>query len=178
VDWAIRHFHGYELTTHRGSSYNAYLITDEKNVLVDTVWGPFQDQLIENIRQVIDPAKIDIVVANHSETDHAGGLPAVMRHCPSATLVVSKRGRESVEGHFHQPWNFKPVQTGDRINIDYYPEDVYGVTWPSTKGLVLVHQVYANLVILVSFFILLGMLRRAAAFREALRVEPDSARRI
>lgn len=117
VDWAIRHFHGYQLSTHRGSSYNAYLITDEKNVLVDTVWGPFQDLLIENIRQVIDPAKIDIVVANHSEIDHAGGLPAVMRHAPSATLIVSKRGRESVEGHFHQPWNFKPVQTGEKVKI-------------------------------------------------------------
>ena len=117
VDWAIRHFHGYELTTHRGSSYNAYLITDKKTVLVDTVWGPFQEQLIENIREIIDPAKIDIVVANHAEVDHSGALPAVMRHAPKATVVVSKRGRESVEGHFHQPWNFKAVQTGDKISI-------------------------------------------------------------
>jgi flavorubredoxin len=117
VDWALRHFHGYELTTHRGSSYNAYLITDEKTVLVDTVWGPFQEKLIENIREIIDPAKIDIVVANHAEVDHSGALPAVMCYVPKATVVVSKRGRESVEGHFHQPWNFKPVQTGDKISI-------------------------------------------------------------
>ena len=117
VDWALRHFHGYELTTHRGSSYNAYLITDKKTVLVDTVWGPFQEQLIENIREIIDPAKIDIVVANHAEVDHSGALPAVMRYAPNATVIVSKRGRESVEGHFHQPWNFKAVQTGDRVSI-------------------------------------------------------------
>ena len=70
VDWDIRHFHGHELSTHRGSTYNAYLITDEKNVLVDTVWEPFQQRLIENIRQVVDPAKIDLVVANHAESDH------------------------------------------------------------------------------------------------------------
>src|SRR5512136_2207865 len=117
VDWELRHFHGHELSTHRGSSYNSYLIVDEKTVLVDTVWDPFQDDLIRNLRQVVDPAKIDIVVANHSETDHSGGLPVVMRHAPNATLVVSKRGRESVEGHYHQPWNFKAVQTGDKINI-------------------------------------------------------------
>ncbi len=117
VDWAIRKFHGQELSTHRGSSYNAYLITDEKSVLVDTVWGPFQEQLIKNIREVVDPAKIDIVVANHAEVDHSGSLPAVMRHTPKATVVVSQRGKESVEGHFHQPWNFKAVKTGDRINI-------------------------------------------------------------
>jgi anaerobic nitric oxide reductase flavorubredoxin len=117
VDWALKHFHGYELTTHRGSSYNAYLITDEKTVLVDTVWGPFQDQLIQNICEVIDPAKIDIVVANHAETDHSGALPAVMRHAPKAKVIVSKRGRESVEGHYHQPWDFQAVQTGDRVSI-------------------------------------------------------------
>jgi anaerobic nitric oxide reductase flavorubredoxin len=117
VDWAIRKFHGQGLSTHRGSSYNAYLITDEKTVLVDTVWGPFQDQFIENIREVVDPAKIDIVVANHAESDHSGSLPAVMRHTPSATVVVSQRGKESVEGHYHQPWNFKAVKTGDKISI-------------------------------------------------------------
>ncbi|MFC1940949.1 flavodoxin domain-containing protein [Chloroflexota bacterium] len=117
VDWAIKKFHGQELSTHRGSTYNAYFITDEKTVLVDTVWGPFQDQLIDNIREIVDPAKIDIVVANHAEVDHSGSLPAVMRHAPNATVVVSQRGKESVEGHFHQPWNFKAVKTGDKINI-------------------------------------------------------------
>lgn len=117
VDWGIRHFHGHELTTHRGTTYNAYLIVDEKTVLVDTVWGPFQDQLIENIREVVDPSKIDMVVANHSEVDHAGGLPGIMRLIPNATVVVSSRGEESVEGHFHQPWKFKKVRTGEKINI-------------------------------------------------------------
>jgi len=70
---------------------------------VDTVWGPFQEQLIENIRDIIDPAQIDIVAANHAETDHSGALPVVMRHAPKAKVIVSKRGLESVEGHYHQP---------------------------------------------------------------------------
>lgn len=117
VDWGLRHFHGHELSTHRGSTYNAYLILDEKTVLVDTVWAPFADQLIENIREVVDPAKIDIVVANHAETDHSGGLPAVMRQAPDATVVVSKRGEESIEGHYHQPWHFQAVGTGDSVSI-------------------------------------------------------------
>lgn len=117
TDWALRHFHGFELSTHRGSTYNAYLITDEKSVLVDTVWGPFQDRLIENIREIMDPAGLDIVVANHSESDHSGALPAVMRHAPKAKVIVSKRGVESVEGHYHQPWDFQAVKTGDRVNI-------------------------------------------------------------
>jgi anaerobic nitric oxide reductase flavorubredoxin len=117
VDWGIRHFHGFELSTHRGTTYNAYLILDEKTVLVDTVWGPFSAQLMENIRQIIDPAKIDIVVANHAETDHSGGLPTVMQHASKATVVVSERGAESVPGHYHQDWKFQTVRTGDKISI-------------------------------------------------------------
>ena len=117
VDWGIRHFHGHELSTHRGTTYNSYLIVDEKIALVDTVWGPFQERVLENIRRVIDPAKIDIVVANHSEPDHSGGLPAVMRQTPQATVVVSPRGEESVEGHYHQPWKFRKVKTGEKISL-------------------------------------------------------------
>jgi len=135
VDWALRQFHGHELSTHRGSTYNAYLIVDDKVVLVDTVWGPFQGQLIENIREVIGPAKIDIVVANHAEIDHSGALPAVMRHFPDATVVVSKRGRESVEGHFHEAWDFKAVQTGDKINIgsnDLFFIEAPMLHWPDS----------------------------------------------
>lgn len=117
VDWGLRYFHGYELSTHRGTSYNAYLIVDEKTVLVDTVWTPFQKQLLENIREIVDPSKIDYIIANHSEVDHSGALPYLMQFAPQATVVVSRLGRESIEGHYHQPWNFKVVKTGDKLPI-------------------------------------------------------------
>ncbi len=117
VDWGLRHFHGHELSTHRGSTYNAYLIVDEKIALVDTVWAPFTDQLLANIREVVDPAKIDVVVANHAEVDHSGALPEVMRHAPDAALIVSRRGRDSIEGHYHQPWAFQAVKTGDSVSL-------------------------------------------------------------
>ncbi len=117
VDWGLRRFHGHELSTHRGSSYNSYLILDSKTVLVDTVWDPFQEQFLDNIRRLVDPAKIDIVVVNHAEPDHSGSLPAVMRHCPNAAVVVSPRGADSVPGHYHADWNLKPVKTGETINI-------------------------------------------------------------
>ena len=117
VDWGIRHFHGYELSTHRGTTYNSYLIRDEKIALVDTVWSPFQDEFLANVREVIDPATDRL---RHRQPRRAGplrGLPALMRLCPNATLVVSKRGAESIPGHYHQKWNFKAVQTGDRISL-------------------------------------------------------------
>ena len=117
VDWGARHFHGHELSTHRGTTYNSYLIVDEKVALVDTVWDPFAEEFLRNVREVVDPAKIDIVVANHAEPDHSGSLPSLMRHCPGATLVVSKRGAQSIPGHYHQKWNFHPVGTGDRLRL-------------------------------------------------------------
>ena len=65
VDWNVRNFHGHTYTTQRGTTYNAYLIIDDKIVLIDTVYGPFADELIENIQQIIPPEKIDYIVANH-----------------------------------------------------------------------------------------------------------------
>ncbi len=117
VDWNIKQFHGHEYSTHRGTTYNAYLIVDEKIALVDTVWGPYSQELIDHINEIIDIKKIDYVIANHAETDHSGGLPAVMKHIPNATVVVSEKGRESIPKHYHEEWNFKVVKTGDSISL-------------------------------------------------------------
>ncbi|MDO9516425.1 MAG: flavodoxin domain-containing protein [Methanosarcinaceae archaeon] len=117
VDWNIKKFHGHEYSTHRGSTYNSYLIVDEKIALVDTVLGSYSNEMIENIKKIIDIEKIDYVIANHAETDHSGGLPALMKLIPDATVVVSEKGKESIPGHYHGDWNFKVVTTGDTISL-------------------------------------------------------------
>jgi anaerobic nitric oxide reductase flavorubredoxin len=117
VDWNIKKFHGHEYSTHRGTTYNAYLVIDKKIALVDTVWGPYSSQMIENIKKIIDVRKIDYVIANHAEVDHSGGLPELMKLIPDATVVVSDKGRESIPKHYHQDWNFKVVKTGDSISL-------------------------------------------------------------
>ncbi len=117
VDWNIKKFHGHEYSTHRGTTYNAYLIIDKKTALVDTVWGPYSSRMIENIKKIIDVGKIDYVIANHAEVDHSGGLPELMKLIPNATVVVSDKGRESIPKHYHQDWNFKVVKTGDSISL-------------------------------------------------------------
>ena len=76
ADWNIRDFHGY--STLAGTTYNAFLIMDEKITLVDTVKKEFADQLLYNISQIVDPKKIDYVISNHTEMDHSGALPRVM----------------------------------------------------------------------------------------------------
>ncbi|HLB72199.1 MAG: flavodoxin domain-containing protein [Candidatus Methanoperedens sp.] len=117
IDWNIKKFHGHEYSTHRGTTYNAYLIIDEKVALVDTVWGPFSHQMIENIEEIIDVKKIDYMIANHAEVDHSGGLPELMRYIPNAEVIVSEKGKESIFKHYHRQWNFRTVKTGDSISL-------------------------------------------------------------
>jgi flavorubredoxin len=115
VDWNVRNFHGY--TTPRGSSYNAYLVIDEKIALIDTVKGPFCDELLDNVRKYVDPARIDYVVSNHAELDHSGSLPAVMAAAPGATLVASPKGHEALDLHYGGEWKKQTVKTGDSISL-------------------------------------------------------------
>ena len=90
IDWNLRNFHGYE--TEKGSTYNAYLILDEKVTLIDTVKEGFGDEMLERIRSVIDPAKIDVIVSNHAEPDHSGCLPLMKAIAPQAGVYAAAGG--------------------------------------------------------------------------------------
>lgn len=117
VDWDVRYFHGYELSTHRGTSYNAYLVKDEKIALIDTVWDRFSAEFLDNVRSVVDPAKIEVVVMNHAEPDHSGCLPEIAKLCPNATIYLTKQGQQILAGHYHQEFRTKVVATGDKISL-------------------------------------------------------------
>ncbi|MBW2193844.1 MAG: flavodoxin domain-containing protein [Deltaproteobacteria bacterium] len=115
-DWNIRDFHGY--STLQGTSYNAFLVMDEKIALIDTVKKEFSDQLIENISKIIDPQKIDYIISNHTEMDHSGSLPRVMHKIgEDKPLYCSKMGAKNLARHFPQEWNYHPVGTGDELSL-------------------------------------------------------------
>lgn len=116
VDWNIRDFHGYSV--HQGSTYNAYLIMDETITLIDTVKKGFEDDLILNVSEIVDPGKIDVVISNHTEMDHSGGLPRVMHRIGEGKpLYCSQMGYKNLSLHFPQKWNYRPVQDGGSLNI-------------------------------------------------------------
>ena len=117
VDWEIRKFHGDEYSTHRGTTYNSYLVRDKKTALIDTVWSPFSAEFVRNLDNQISLKNIDYIVAQHAEIDHSGGLAELMEHIPDTPVYCTKNGMKSFKGHFHKNWNFVPVKTGDKLNL-------------------------------------------------------------
>jgi len=117
IDWELRKFHGNEYSTHRGSSYNSYLIRDKKTVLVDTVWRPFARDWADRLAAAIDLKSISAVVANHGEIDHSGGLEELLRRIPGTPVYCTANAVKSLRGHYHQDWNFQVVKTGDRLSL-------------------------------------------------------------
>ena len=115
VDWNVRDFHGY--TTPRGVTYNSYLIVDEKVCLIDTVKAPFAGELLERISTIIDPAKIDYVVVNHIEPDHASALPEVMKRAPKAKVMITAQGKESIPKYYGEEYDFQVVKEGDVLQL-------------------------------------------------------------
>ncbi len=117
TDWELRSFHGDEYSTYKGSTYNSYLVRDEKTVLIDTVWQPYAKEYVDNLKKEIDLKEIDYIIINHAEIDHSGALPELMKEIPDTPIYCSKNGINIIKGHYHQEWNFKTVKTGDTLSL-------------------------------------------------------------
>ncbi|MDF7808825.1 FprA family A-type flavoprotein [Pontiellaceae bacterium B12219] len=116
IDWTVRDFHGYK--TDSGSTYNAYLIEDEKCAVIDAVKAPYAERLIDRIKARVELEKIDYVVCNHAEPDHSGGLPALMKVCTNAVLVCNAKCKSALEKHYDtSSWAWKIVDDGDSISL-------------------------------------------------------------
>ncbi len=115
IDWDVRNFHGY--LTQRGTTYNAYLILDEKVTLIDTVKANFSHELLSRIQDIIDPAKINYIVANHAELDHSGSLPEVIKAAPGATIITSPAGERGLKAHFGGEWKYETFKTGGELKL-------------------------------------------------------------
>ncbi len=121
VDFEVRNFHGY--STHKGSSYNAYIVKGEKTILIDTVKRPYFNYFIRNIKKVVDPSEIDYLIVNHVEPDHSGSFPLILKHMPNAEILASPRGVKNLELHFHEEVGadvfskIRAVKEGDTLDI-------------------------------------------------------------
>ncbi|MFH0883887.1 MAG: FprA family A-type flavoprotein [bacterium] len=115
VDWELADFHGY--ATPQGTTYNAFLVLDEKNVLIDTVKAPFYDEMMSRIRSVIDPGEIDIIVSNHSEMDHSGALISTYREIQPEAVYASAKGVDALKRHLNPDFELQAVVEGQQLSI-------------------------------------------------------------
>jgi flavorubredoxin len=117
VDFDIRNFHHYSRSP-EGSTYNAYLVCDEKNVLFDTVNAHEFSTLVKHIAEIIDPEKIDYIVCNHLEQDHSGSLPRIVKLCKPEKIFCSPMGYKSMTNIYDTTgWPIEIVKDGSRLNI-------------------------------------------------------------
>ncbi|MEM2972371.1 MAG: flavodoxin domain-containing protein [Candidatus Bathyarchaeia archaeon] len=115
IDWNIKDFHGY--TTKRGTTYNAYLIKDEQNVLVDTVKYTFANELNKNVSEIVNLESLDYIVINHVEMDHSSALPHIIKHAKNAEILSSQKGKESLTKYYGENLPVETVKTGDKLRI-------------------------------------------------------------
>lgn len=115
IDWAVRDFHGY--STERGTTYNAYLVMSDKITLIDTVKAPFRDEMMARISSVTDPGNIRYIISNHSEMDHTGALPEVIKEIKPEKVFASPMGVKALNAHFNLDREIIPVKSGDEINL-------------------------------------------------------------
>ena len=138
IDWELKRFHGDDFSTNRGSSYNAYLIQEEKTVLIDTVWMPFAKEFVRNLAGEIDLNTIDYIVVNHGEIDHSGSLPELMKRIPETPIYCTANAVKSLKGQYHQDWNFQIVKTGDKLDIGHGKQLVFVemrmLHWPDSMA--------------------------------------------
>ncbi len=116
MDAEIRDFHGYDAA--RGSTYNAYLVRDERTALIDAVRAPYAEQLLAAVAARCDPAQVAYVVCNHAEPDHSGALPRVMQALGGATLLCDARCRAALAQHYDLAgWKVQMVADGQTIPL-------------------------------------------------------------
>jgi len=116
VDWNIRDFHGY--STPKGTTYNSYLVLDDKVALFDTVKKPFKNALMHNIRSLIEPRKVDYLIVNHVEMDHSGCVPEIIEELQPEKVVCSAMGKKALLEHYHrEDWPYEVVASGQTISL-------------------------------------------------------------
>lgn len=115
-DWNLVEFHGY--STPHGSTYNSYLIMDEKITLVDGVKHYMSKEQLARISSLTDFSKIAYIVVNHVEMDHSGNIPDIMKLAPQAKIITNSAGKQALEAHFDTTgWEYELIKTGDSVSI-------------------------------------------------------------
>ena len=117
VDFNKRNFHGYSRSP-RGTTYNAYLIKDEKNVVFDTVDAEYAGTMFCRLAKALPLEKVDYIVVNHTEKDHSGALVQLVERCKPEKIFISTVGKRFCDAQYDTTgWPLEVVKNGQTINI-------------------------------------------------------------
>ena len=102
-----------------GTSYNSYLVTgSEKVAVIDTVNPGFEQELLAKVSSIVPVERIDYLIMNHAEPDHAGNIPRVLDAAPNARLLTTAKGADLAEALYRVPENRRlVVKEGDTISL-------------------------------------------------------------
>jgi flavorubredoxin len=117
LDWDIVDFHGYKVD--HGTTYNAYLVKDEKTTLFDTVKHGFELDLIHRLYNAgVEPEEVDYLVVNHLEPDHSGGLPELVARLRPEKVFTSPMGEKAMRQYYDcADWPIEVVKTGSELSL-------------------------------------------------------------
>ncbi|MGQ9734405.1 MAG: FprA family A-type flavoprotein [Candidatus Bipolaricaulia bacterium] len=101
----------------QGVSYNSYLIVDEKVALVDTVKGPFAQELASNLEEIVPLAKLDYLIVNHMEPDHSGAIPLLRRLAPQVKIVGTEKAKSLLKALYGIEEGVEIVKDGQRLEL-------------------------------------------------------------
>ena len=105
------------MSTKNGTTYNSYLIQDEKIAIIDTVKQKFSEPYLEHVTNLVNPESIDYIIVQHSEPDHSGSLKVLLEKAKNAQVVCAKSAVKYVQNILNMDIDLHPVSTGDTISL-------------------------------------------------------------
>ncbi len=117
VDWNCRDFHGYSLSP-MGTTYNAFLVKDEKIALVDTAKADHAGEFFCALSHLVKPEDVDYLIVNHLEPDHSGALVEAVQRCKPEKIFCSPMGARSLAGLYQtKDWPIEVIKSGGSISL-------------------------------------------------------------
>lgn len=104
------------METKKGTTYNSYVINDEKVAVVDTVKTGFYDEFKNNLKEVIGNKKVDYVIVQHTELDHSGSLIRLIEDYPEIKVVASKAALNYLKNILNREFN--AVEAKEEISLE------------------------------------------------------------
>ncbi len=121
------------METKKGTTYNSYVINDEKVAVVDTVKTGFYNEFKENLVSVIGDKNVDYIIVQHTELDHSGSLINLIKDYPEATIVGSKAAiiylKNIINGEFKYIEAKEEINLGE-VTLKFIPAP--NLHWPDT----------------------------------------------